>query len=221
MTSRLVVLASGSGSNLQAVLDASRNGTLAAEVSLVVTNRPDAYAAERAEQAGVGHVLWPIEAYLQGIDSGDADARRQARRRYDRSLAELVAAKAPTLVVLAGWMHVLSSDFLDRFPGQVVNLHPALPGTFPGVDAIGDAWAAFENDEIDRTGVMVHFVPDGGVDDGPVVASREVVIDTDDTLESLTERIHRVEHSLLVEAIAQALQAATAVPAAVMNTLED
>ncbi len=106
----------------------------------------------------------------------------------------------PDLIVLAGWMHVLSPAFLDRFPMKVLNLHPALPGQFPGTHAIERAYEAFQRGEIDRTGVMVHWVvPE--VDAGPVVASAEVPIYPTDTLDDLEARIHAIEHQLLVEAI--------------------
>jgi formyltetrahydrofolate-dependent phosphoribosylglycinamide formyltransferase len=132
------------------------------------------------------------------------DAGR-TRRDYDAELADLVAAHRPDLVVLAGWMHVLGSAFLDRFPHRVVNLHPALPGAFPGAHAIDDAWAAFERGEIDRTGVMVHLVPDEGVDAGPVIATAEVPILPGDTRERLETRMHAAEHELLVVSLARLL----------------
>ena len=108
---------------------------------------------------------------------------------------------APDWVVLAGWMHILSVKFLGRFPNQVVNLHPALPGQFPGAHAIDDALAAFGRGEIDHTGVMVHLVPDARVDEGPVLAEQAVPIRPGDTHETLAERIHAVEHRLLVETL--------------------
>jgi len=115
-----------------------------------------------------------------------------------------VAACAPDLVVLAGWMYVLSPAFLDRFPGRVLNLHPALPGQFAGTHAIQRAYEAFRRGEIDHTGVMVHWVvPE--VDAGPVVASAQVPIQTSDSLDDLEARIHAVEHRLLVDAIKTAL----------------
>ena len=108
-------------------------------------------------------------------------------------------------MVLAGWMHLLSSSFLDRFPNRVINLHPALPGQFPGSDAIADAWEAFQAGRVTGTGVMVHYVPDEGVDDGPPIASVEVPIHAGDTLEVLRRRIHEAEHELIVSAVAQVL----------------
>ena len=202
MTSRLVVLATGSGSNLQAILDARADGTLAAEVVLVVVNRRTAYAADRAAAAGVPSVYRPMGPFREAVP----DDPRRARERYDAALAAEIADVRPDLIVQAGWMHLFTSAFLDRFPGMVVNLHPALPGAFPGAHAIDDAWAAHETDGLDHTGVMVHLVPDEGVDDGPVLATQRVPITADDTRETLEARLHEVEHELFVATIADYLR---------------
>ncbi|MEC7967843.1 MAG: phosphoribosylglycinamide formyltransferase [Actinomycetota bacterium] len=202
MTSRLVVLATGSGSNLQAILDACADGTLAAEVVLVVVNRRTAYAADRAAAAGVPSVYRPMGPFREAVP----DDPRRARERYDAALAAEIADVRPDLIVQAGWMHLFTSAFLDRFPGMVVNLHPALPGAFPGANAIDDAWAAHETDGLDHTGIMVHLVPDEGVDDGPVLASQRVPITADDTRETLEARLHEVEHELFVATIADYLR---------------
>jgi phosphoribosylglycinamide formyltransferase 1 len=188
--SRLVVLASGNGSNLQAILDASATGRLPAQVVGVVSDRPDAGALRRAAQAGVGSRPLPR-------------ADGEARADYDARLAAVVGALAPDWVVLAGWMRILTMPFLGRFPGRVVNLHPALPGEHPGTHAIARAFAAWQEGGPSRTGVMVHLVPDEGVDDGPVLATREVPICAGDTLAELEARVHAVEHVLLVEVLAR------------------
>lgn len=193
---RLVVLASGFGSNLQAIIDACESGDLDAEVAGVVCDRKKAYSFERAEKAGIPSRYHPWKPYKDG---------GKDRREFDADLVNIVTEFEPTLVILAGWMRVLTSAFLDHFPMQVVNLHPALPGTFAGTHAIERAWADFQAGMITETGVMVHYVPDEGVDVGPVISQEVVSISTDDTLESLEERIHKVEHRLLVQAIQQAL----------------
>jgi len=194
----VAVLISGFGSNLQAILDATRDGLLAgSEVCVVVSNRPLAYGLERARQAGVPTEVHSLRPYLE-------DGR--GRRAYDRDLAHLLQRYDAQWVVLAGWMLVLSDAFLNHFPDRVINLHPALPGQFPGTQAIERAWAAYERGEIQRTGVMVHLVPDEQVDAGPVLLQEEVPILPDDTLETLETRIHRVEHRLLVRALQQCLR---------------
>ena len=188
---RLAVLASGNGSNLQAIIEAIASGVLAAEVAVVVANRRAAFALTRAAQAGIPTLYAPLKPYH---DAG------RTRADYDADLAAQVATYAPDFVVLAGWMHVLSPAFLDHFPGRVLNLHPALPGQFPGTEAIARAYAAFQRGEIDHTGVMVHWVvPE--VDAGPVAASAAVPIYPTDSLADLEARMHAAEHRLLVEAL--------------------
>ena len=116
--------------------------------------------------------------------------------------ADIVSGFDPNWVVLAGWMRILSMSFLGWFPGMVVNLHPALPGELPGVDAIERAWHEAQSGRRNQTGVMVHLVPNEGIDDGPVLATATVSIHPSDSLESLTNRVHGVEHRLLVETLA-------------------
>lgn len=223
MTGRLVVMASGAGTNLGAILDAIAGGHLDAEVAGVIVNRRGAGARLLAERAAVPVHYRPLAPYrgqARRRAGGEIPAARAPggcdwdatadRRRYDADLAELVASLEPDLVVLAGWMHLLSSSFLDRFPNRVINLHPALPGEFPGSDAIADAWEAFGAGRISRTGVMVHFVPDEGVDDGPPIASLEVPLRPGDTFEGLCRRMHAAEHVLIVSAIAETLAARAA-----------
>jgi phosphoribosylglycinamide formyltransferase-1 len=193
MTKRLVILISGNGSNLQAILDACTSGELNAEVISVISNKADAYGLIRAKNAGVE----TIHFAKQGDES---------RNEYDARLAKLVASKQPNCVILAGWMRILTSSFLGQFPNQVVNLHPALPGTFPGTHAIERAFEAYQRGEIQHTGIMVHLVPDEGVDDGPVLATEIVPIYKDDTLESLEGRVHETEHTLLVKTIKTLLE---------------
>ncbi len=182
---RLVVLISGNGSNLQAILDACAAGELRAQVAAVISNKADAYGLERARRAKV-----PALVKLK--------TQEQDRRAYDAELADVIAAYRPDWIVLAGWMRILTSALLDRFPNRVINLHPALPGAFPGTHAIERAFAAYQRGEITHTGVMVHRVPDEEVDSGPVLAQESVPIQPDDTLAALETRIHAVEHRLLV-----------------------
>ena len=185
---RLVVLLSGNGSNLQAVLDGCANGQLDAQVVAVISDRPDSFGLERARHAGV-----PALVQLK--------PPTQDRATYDTALATRIAAFEPDWIVLAGWMRLLSASLLDRFPGKVVNLHPALPETFPGTHAIERAFTAYQRGEIVHTGVMVHLVPDEGIDSGPVLAQQVVAIEPSDTLESLAARVHETEHHLLINAL--------------------
>jgi formyltetrahydrofolate-dependent phosphoribosylglycinamide formyltransferase len=195
MTSRLVVLISGSGTNLQALLDATADGRLGARVVLVVSNRKDAYGLARAERAGVETLYFPLKPYP---DQG------WSREQYDAALARRVGAYEPDLVVLAGWMHVLSPAFLDCFQGRVINLHPALPGAFAGTHAIERAYTAFQEGSLSHSGCMVHYVvPE--VDAGPVVAQSIVPFEPGDSLADFEARMHLAEHALIVEATRWAL----------------
>lgn len=188
MKTRLVILISGNGSNLQAILDACSSGELRASVVTVISNKPDAYGLTRARQAGVEAIHFP-------------KLENESRNEYDSRLANYTTTKLPNYIVLAGWMRLLSSAFLSCFPNHVINLHPALPGTFPGTHAIERAFEAYRRGEIRHTGVMVHLVPDEGVDNGPVLATEIVPIQHEDTLESLETRIHQTEHALLVKTL--------------------
>ncbi|MEI8238532.1 MAG: phosphoribosylglycinamide formyltransferase [Actinomycetota bacterium] len=188
MTRRLVVMASGNGSNLQAIIDACADGRLPAAVVAVISDRSNAFALERAHHAGV-----PAVHIAQRAGESRAD--------YDARLADVVSGFDPHWVVLAGWMRVLSLSFLGWFPGMVVNLHPALPGELPGTHAIQRAFDEARNGARSASGVMVHLVPDEGVDDGPTLAVATISIDPDDTIDSFEAKMHAAEHVLLVDTL--------------------
>jgi len=176
--SRFAVLASGSGTNLQALLDAYPEN-----VAVVAGDRRDAFALERARRAGV-----PTEH----VDPGGFACRED----FDRELAERVASHSVELVVGAGYMRVLSPVFLERFPA-VLNVHPSLLPRFRGLGAVERALES----GVEETGVTVHFMVEE-VDAGPVVAQEAVPVLSGDTEESLLGRLHPVEHRLLVRAVA-------------------
>jgi formyltetrahydrofolate-dependent phosphoribosylglycinamide formyltransferase len=188
VTARLVIMASGNGTNAQAVIDACADGCLPARVVAVVCDRHDAQVLARADAAG-----------LPAVFVGRRDGEH--RTDYDARLAEVVTGFDPDWVVLAGWMRVLSMSFLGWFPGMVVNLHPALPGEFPGTHAIERAFDEARSGTRTRSGVMVHLVPDEGVDDGPVLGTVEVDILPDDTIDQFEARMHAAEHRLLVDTL--------------------
>ena len=192
MSTRLAVLISGNGSNLQAIIDAIRLHVLPAQIVVVVSNRKDAYGLERAAKAGIPTAYHPLKPYT---DAG------RSRADYDADLAAIVRKYDPDWVVLAGWMHVLSDAFLHHYPYRVINLHPALPGKFPGAQAIADALAAYQQGKIKQTGCMVHLVPDEAVDAGPVIGEVDVPIYPTDTEETLANRMHQAEHTLLVQSL--------------------
>ncbi len=196
LTPSLVVLISGSGSNLQAIIDTIANGKLDAKITLVVSNRKAAYGLVRAAQHQIPTLYFPLKPYT---DAG------KSRESYDIELAKQIAVYEPALVVLAGWMHVFSPAFLDQFPKRVINLHPALPDTFPGTHAIERAFEAHQRGEINESGCMIHrVIPE--VDAGAVIATARVPFEAGDTLEVYEERMHRAEHELIVKGIGICLE---------------
>lgn len=179
---RIVVLASGSGTNLQAILD-KLHGREGVEVVGVGSDKPAAGALQRGHAAGVETAVFPTADY----------ADRAAR---DEAIGDWIESLRADLVVLAGYMQLLSAAFVARFRNRVVNIHPALLPSFPGLDAIGQALAA----GVAATGVTVHFV-DEGVDTGPVIAQREVPVPPGVARAELEAAVHAVEHELYPEAI--------------------
>jgi phosphoribosylglycinamide formyltransferase-1 len=179
---KLVVLASGSGTNLQAILD-RLHGREAIEVVGVGSDKPGARALERAAAAGVETALFPT------AEHPDREAR-------DAAMGDWIESRGADLIALAGYMQLLSAAFVRRFRNRIVNVHPALLPAFPGLDAIGQALAA----GVERTGVTVHFV-DEGVDTGPPIVQREVSIPSSRDRAELEEAVHVLEHELYPEAI--------------------
>ncbi|HKO51877.1 MAG TPA: phosphoribosylglycinamide formyltransferase [Polyangiaceae bacterium] len=179
----LGVLVSGVGSNLQAILDAISAGTLNARVKLVIANRPGAPALERARAAGVRALTIPHKDF-------------PTREAFDAALVSALRAADVNWVVLAGFMRVLTPQFLKAYPGRVINIHPSLLPAFPGVDATKQAL----DYGVKLTGCTVHFV-DHGVDSGRIIAQRAVPVEAGDDLSSLARRIHGVEHELFVNVL--------------------
>src|SRR5947209_3777927 len=179
---RVAVLASGAGTNLQALLDRV-HGRDGIEVGAVASDKPDAAALERARAAGVATEVFPAGAFPD----------RAAR---DAAMADWLAGQEAQLIVLAGYMQLLSPEFLGRFERRVINVHPALLPAFPGLRAIEQALEY----GVKVFGVTVHFV-DEGVDTGPVILQRAVEIPDPGSVEEVLERLHEVEHELLPEAV--------------------
>jgi phosphoribosylglycinamide formyltransferase-1 len=170
------VLVSGNGTNLQALIDAGL------PIAAVASNRKDAYALVRARDARIPTATFSLDCHAD-------------RSERDLVMATWLEEHDVELVVLAGYMHLLRTSFLDRFPGRVVNVHPSLLPAFPGAHAIADALLA----GAEMTGVTVHYV-DEGLDTGAVIVQEEIAIEPRETL---VERIHAVEHRLLPEAVSQ------------------
>ena len=180
---RIGVLISGSGTNLQALIDACATGALDATVDVVISNKLDAFGLERARRAGIRAVA---------IDR----ARFTTIAAYNAAITEVLQQHNVELVVMAGYMRLLGQEVLSAYPGRVINLHPALLPAFPGASAIHDA---FEHG-VKVTGVTVHLA-DEHFDRGPIIVQQPVRVAEDDTVDALEVRIHEVEHGLIVEAV--------------------
>ena len=180
---RLGVLVSGTGSNLQAILDAVATGSLAAQVTVVISNRPGVQALERARGAGVSALTIPHKDF-------------PSREAFDRALVAALREANVEWIVLAGFMRVLTPEFLDAYAGRIINIHPALLPSFPGVDAAKQALAY----GVKVTGCTVHFV-ELGVDQGKIIAQRAVPVEAEDDVATLNARIHAAEHELLVSVL--------------------
>jgi len=180
----IAVLVSGNGSNLQALIDAEKSGALSGgRIVLVVSDNARAFALKRAEKSGIKTFILEKEQF-------------NSREEYDEVLMETLKADKIELVVLAGFMRILSGGFIDAYENRVLNIHPALLPSFKGKDGIKDAFKS----GVKVTGVTVHFV-EHELDSGPVILQRSVPISAEDTLGSLEEKIHAAEHKLYPEAI--------------------
>jgi phosphoribosylglycinamide formyltransferase-1 len=171
------VLVSGEGTNLQALVDAGL------PVVAVASNRAGARALQRAEAVGIATAVFELDEH-------------ESREDRDAAMAHWLSGRGVELVVCAGYMHLLTEPFLDRFPDRIVNVHPALLPRFPGTRPVHDALAA----GVRETGATVHYV-DAGVDTGPVIRQEPVAVEPGDTVETLRERIQRVEHRLLPQVV--------------------
>jgi phosphoribosylglycinamide formyltransferase-1 len=180
---RVGVLASGAGTNLQALIDRA-HGRDGVELVAVASDKPDAPALERGRAAGIA------AAVFAGSDFADRPAR-------DRAMRDWLLSQDVELVVLAGYMQLLEAEFLDAFPDRVINVHPGLLPAFPGLNAVEQAIEY----GVKVFGVTVHFV-DGGVDTGPVILQRAVELPSASGADEVLERLHEIEHELLPEAVA-------------------
>ncbi|MBL7073247.1 MAG: phosphoribosylglycinamide formyltransferase [Candidatus Omnitrophica bacterium] len=180
----IAVLVSGNGSNLQAISDADKKNELSGgKVLLVISDNPKAFALERAKKSGIKTVVLEKLAF-------------QTREEYDEALIKTLKENNIELVVLAGFMRILTERFIDEYENRVLNIHPALLPSFKGANGIKDAL----KEGVKITGVTVHFV-EKEVDSGPVILQKSVRVEENDTLDSLEEKIHRAEHEIYPKAI--------------------
>ena len=183
MSCKLVILVSGNGSNLQALIDAEAAGTLNAQIALVLCNRPGAKALERAERAQIPTRCLPHKEY-------------PSREAYDEALLDALAPLEADGIVLAGFDRILSAKFIQNYSHRILNIHPALLPAFPGMYGVQQALAYGAK----MTGVTVHFVDDGS-DTGPIILQEAVPIREDEPEEELLQRVHTVEHRLFPQAV--------------------
>jgi len=175
---RITVFASGFGSNLQAIIDYSKSNDLNGDIALVLSNKKDARALDRARENGIKAVF---------INPSEYNDRRQ----YDARIIELLESEEIDLIVLAGYMLILSDEFVSKFRNKILNIHPALLPSFKGTHGIRDAF----DYGVKVTGVTVHFVEED-LDSGPIIIQKPVDIEEDDSMEKLESRIHRIEHQV-------------------------
>ena len=186
---KIIVLASGSGTNLQAIIDAIKSNRLNnVHIAAVISNKKNAFALERAKNAGIETIFLNPKDFTNNID-------------YDKKLIELISNYKVDLIVLAGYMKILTENFVSTFPNKIINIHPALLPDFGGKGMYGkNVHEAVLNSGVKESGCTVHFVTNE-VDAGPIIAQRRVPVIPGDTVDSLSKRILKEEHELLVEAI--------------------
>lgn len=180
---KLAVLVSGNGSNLQAIIDRIEEGAINARMVCVISNNPAAFALERAARHGIPTLIHESSSFA-------------GRREYDAALVEILRGHGVELVVLAGFMRILSDVMIAAFPNAIMNIHPALLPAFPGLNAQKQAL----DYGVRLAGCTVHFV-DTGTDTGPIILQAAVTVEQDDTVETLSERIQKEEHRIFPEAV--------------------
>lgn len=181
---RIAILASGNGSNFEAIVRAVEKDEIQAEVALLFSDKKDAYVLKRA-------VKYRVPAY------SFAPKQFDSKEEYEAALCELLVEQRIDLVVLAGYMRIIGSHLLQAFPQQIINIHPSLLPSFPGLHGIKDA---FEYG-VKVTGITIHFIDDG-IDTGPIIAQKTIAIDPEETLQTLEEKIHQLEHQWYPKVIA-------------------
>lgn len=182
---KLAVLASGNGSNFEAIVQAVEAGKIPAEIVLLFADHHDAYVLERAKNHHIPFASFELKEF-------------ENKQTYEKALLELLAEHQVELIILAGYMRIIGQGLLEAYPNRIVNIHPALLPNFPGLHGIRDAYKA----KVSETGVTVHYI-DSGVDTGPIIAQEVVQVDPADSLEQLEEKIHQVEHQLYPRVIAE------------------
>ena len=194
---RLIVLASGSGTHLQALLEACENDTLDAEVVVVISDRQDSFALHHAMELGIPALYRPWGPYNKA---------GKLPFTYDLDMAALVGLYNPDLIVLAGWTRPLTMAFLENFRGMVIGVRPTLPGIAFETDPIAHAFESFKQGALNYTGVTAHYLLHEKDDQGPLITKQIVPIYPEDDLETLKARVQEIEQKVLIGAIAKVLE---------------
>lgn len=208
MSSKIVVFISGSGTNLQAIIDNCASGVIPGHIVRVISSSAKAYGLQRAAKAGIPTTVHALKTYYSGIPKEDTVKRKEARAQFDKDLAQLVLKENPDIVVCAGWMLILSKEFLkpiDQAHIPAINLHPALPGAFEGTHAIERSWEAGQKGEVDEGGCMIHYVTEELDRGEPIVVSKIPVV-KGESVDDWEARIHGLEHAAIVEGTRKVLQ---------------
>lgn len=184
----LMLMASGTGSNVQALIDAVNHGQIQADIVGVISDQPQATVIQKAQAAGIDSFISQPKDY-------------KSRKDWEQSILDFCQARSSDLILLAGFMRILSADFLQHYPQQVVNIHPSLLPAFPGRQGIKDAY----DYGVKITGVTIHYVDDG-IDTGPIIAQESLKIDPNWDLAQLESHIHQIEHQLYPATIEKLIQ---------------
>lgn len=185
---KLAIFASGYGSNFQAIAEAVEEGEISAEIALLFCDKKDAYVVQRARSMQIPVISFSPKDF-------------ESKAMYEAEILHLLEEEQIDLVVLAGYMKIVGPTLLEVFSNRMINIHPSLLPQFPGLSGIRDAFYA----NVSETGVTIHYVDDG-VDTGPIIAQAKVVIEDTDTLDSLEEKIHNVEHKLFPSTLAKLIK---------------
>lgn len=182
---KIAIFASGNGSNFQAIVEAVKEGKLDSEISFLFCDNPQAFVVERAQQLDIPTIVFSPKDFC-------------SKEVYEAELLQRLTEKNIQLVVLAGYMRIIGSTLLETFTNRIINIHPSLLPQFPGCYGIKEAFEA----GVKETGVTIHYVDDG-VDTGPIIKQEKVLVDQNDTLETLATKIHQIEHRLYPEVLAE------------------
>lgn len=180
---KIAVFASGNGSNFQAIINSIERGELQAEIMYVVCDKKEAYAIERAKQHNISTFVFDAKEYPN-------------KAAFEREIVHLLQEVGVEWIALAGYMRLIGETLLEAYEGRIINLHPSLLPSFPGKDAIGQAFRK----GVKITGATIHYV-DAGMDTGPIIAQAAVMVEEQETLESLEKKIHNIEHTLYVNTL--------------------